>query len=491
LDQWHRAATARPVADSLCGVKTVPFGGVMSIISKPFLTSLALFKDTAAIHTATASYSYAQLYNEIEVQCARLARAGVAPGSIVLVQGDYSFSGIALFLALYQNNNIIAMNTSTNQREVDDKTETANAAYFADLSANTLERRSVRDVVPPPLITNLRAKGQAGLILFSSGTSGKPKAMLYDLDTLIDGYQGRRARPVNMLLFLLFDHIGGINTLLNILAMGGNATLVAEKTPQHVASLIERFSISILPTSPTFLNMMLMSGVLERHDLSALRMITYGTEPMPDGLLLRLRQQLPRVTLLQTFGTSETGIVNTTSKSSDSLYMKFNDTSTEHKVVEGELWLRSSRQILGYLNHASDSFTEDGWFKTGDMVEEGKDGYLRIRGRSKEIINVGGEKVFPVEIESVLLRHPMVIDCKAYGEANGLTGQFVSADIVLDPTCQHGAASVLREIRVFASQSMDSYKVPVRLKAVSDIAYSARFKKVLLGNGQAEKPPQG
>lgn len=446
---------------------------------KPLIEQLRSFGDRPAIHTVECSYSYARLCDEIDRQLQRLANAQVESGAVVFLQGDYSFSGIALFLALYQNGNIVAMNTAVNPLEIASKRQTANAAFFADATLGTIERIERVDAAEAPLIASLRAQGHAGLILFSSGTTGKPKAMLHDLDRLIDGYTGRRARPLSILLFLLFDHIGGINTLLNILTIGGCATLMQEKTPQHVASLIERFKISVLPTSPTFLNLMLLGDAASQHDLGSLRMITYGTEPMPQSLLLRLRETLPRVKLLQTFGTSETGIVSTTSMSSDSLYMKFNDPSIDHKVVDGELWLRSSRQILGYLNHPSDSFTEDGWFRTGDVVEEDEHGYLRIRGRRKEIINVGGEKVFPAEVESVLLRHPWVRDCKAYGQPNGITGQFVAADIVLDEQCCEGTAAALREIRAYARGSMDSYKAPVRLNAVEAIAYSTRFKKLL------------
>jgi acyl-coenzyme A synthetase/AMP-(fatty) acid ligase len=330
-----------------------------------------------------------------------------------------------------------------------------------------------------PMVEALRSRGRSGLILFSSGTTGKPKAMLHDLDNLVDSYTQRRGRALTIMLFLLFDHIGGINTLLNVLAMGGAATLPSEMTPTHVAELIARFQVSILPTSPTFLNLLLLSGAVEKYDLSSLRMITYGTEPMPDALLARLRERLPHVHLLQTFGTSETGIVNTASVSSDSLFMKFNDPSIEHKVVNGELWLRSQRRILGYLNHQSDALTDDGWFKTGDLVEESSDGHLRILGRQKEVINVGGEKVFPAEVESVLLRHPRVRDCKVHGEANGLTGQFVAADIVVEGVAVEKESRLLREIRTFARQHLDAFKVPVRLNVVAEIAYSARFKKVL------------
>jgi acyl-coenzyme A synthetase/AMP-(fatty) acid ligase len=116
---------------------------------------------------------------------------------------------------------------------------------------------------------------------------------------------------------------------------------------------------------------------------------------------------------------------------------------------------------------------------TGDAVEEQEDGSIRILGRRKEVINVGGEKVFPAEVESVLLQHPRVRDCKAYGETNGVTGQFVAAEVVLADDDEEDVPSLLRQIRSFARERMDGYKVPVRLNAVGQIAYTHRFKKVL------------
>ena len=83
------------------------------------------------------------------------------------------------------------------------------------------------------------------------------------------------------------------------------------------------------------------------------------------------------------------------------------DGAMMHEVYQsgydGELWLRSKTQVLGYLNASMDPFTEDGWFKTGDLVDELKDGYIRIIGRKNDLINVGGEKVLPAEVESILM----------------------------------------------------------------------------------------
>lgn len=399
----------------------------------------------------------------------------------MFLQGDFSLSGIALFLALYQNCNVIALNTATNEQEMENKVAVAQAQYLIDTETSQIIRYPM-STQKSPLMESLKAYGHAGLILFSSGTTSEPKAMLHDLSRLVDSYQNKRQRRLSFFLFLLFDHIGGINTLLNILSIGGVATIAKTKSPDIVASLIEKYRITVLPTSPTFLNLMLINNVFVHYDLGALRMITYGTEPMPESLLATLRAQLPHVKFLQTFGTSETGIMNTNSLSSDSLFMRFQEGDTEYRIVDGELWLRSNTQIMGYLNYSMESFTKDGWFKTGDLVEINADGYLKILGRSKEIINVGGEKVYPAEVESVLMQHPKVKDCKAYGERNGLTGQFVAAEVVLDADYGEASNDVLRAIRQFSREHMDNYKVPIRLKIVESIRYSSRYKKLLIAS---------
>lgn len=204
-------------------------------------------------------------------------------------------------------------------------------------------------------------------------------------------------------------------------------------------------------------------------------MITYGTETMPESLLKRIKTSFPKVRLLQTFGTSETGIMKTSSKSSNSLEMKLNDPNQEYKVVNQELWLRSKTQVLGYLNAEMDSFTEDGWFRTGDLVDELDDGYIRIIGRGNEIINVGGEKVLPSEVESILLEMDVVQDAIVYGNKNAITGQNVVADIVLkDSHCEKPK----KEIRKHCRARLSSYKVPSKINFISKAKVNDRFKKL-------------
>ncbi|MGN5378594.1 AMP-binding enzyme [Streptomyces lasalocidi] len=148
----------------------------------------------------------------------------------------------------------------------------------------------------------------------------------------------------------------------------------------------------------------------------------------------------------------------------------------EYRVVDGELQLRSRTQFLGYLNYDDDSLTGDGWFRTGDLVEEGADGYLRIKGRAKEVINVGGEKLLPLELESVLLTSPLVEDCVVYGKPNAITGQSVCVDI--KPRGELTRATLRTHVAEFLADKVEPFKMPSKINVVETIAVSDRLKKV-------------
>jgi acyl-coenzyme A synthetase/AMP-(fatty) acid ligase len=123
-----------------------------------------------------------------------------------------------------------------------------------------------------------------------------------------------------------------------------------------------------------------------------------------------------------------------------------------------------------------DSFTEDGWFKTGDLVEEIEDGYLKIIGRGKEVINVGGQKVLPAEVESVVLMMDDIEDCMVYGEKNAITGQSVVCDVV----CKNEITQkeLKKQIRAFCKDKLDSFKLPTKVNLVERTNFSDRFKKI-------------
>ena len=314
----------------------------------------------------------------------------------------------------------------------------------------------------------------AGLVLFSSGTSGNPKAMLQDLSNLLSTYESRHENSLVILSLLGFDHIGGINTILGGLAAGSLIVIPESRAPDQIVDVIKKHQVTILPATPTFLNLLLLAASDRLTDLASLRLITYGTEPMPDALLARLRQALPSVRLIQTFGTTETGILKTETPDVDSNFLRINDPSVEWKIVNDELWLKTRTQIRGYLNASNEKFTDDGWFMTGDKVEVGPNDTLRILGRSGEMINVGGEKLMPIEVESVILSVPGVADCRVFGEKNAMVGQTVAADIIQQDGQNWEALRAL--IRQTCRQTLSTYKVPTRLNLVTAISTN-RLKK--------------
>lgn len=430
------------------------------------------FNSKNAIVFEDRIYTYEEFIKQIKDYKNILDKHNIS-SKVVVILGDYSFYNLALFFALYENKNIIVPITSNIKKVQDDFIEESFCQTIIKTDEKNLLIQNLKTIFSHNMIDNLREKNSSGLILFSSGSTGKPKAMVHNLDTLIDSFKDKKEKSMNMLVFLMFDHIGGLNTVFNALCMGACLIIPKIKDAKTICELIEKYKIMVLPSSPTFLNLILISEEYKNYDLSSLRMITYGTETMPQSLLLKLKEVFPKVKFLQTFGTSETGISTTSSKSSNSLFMKLEDINGEYKIVENELWLRSKTQVLGYLNASMDSFTSDGWFKTGDLVEVDGE-YIKIIGRAKEVINVGGQKVLPAEIESIILEMEEISDCMVYAEQNAITGQTVVCDVVLNKNIEN----IKKRVRVFCKDRLDTYKIPTKVNVVDKTNFSDRFKKI-------------
>ena len=430
------------------------------------------FNSKNAIVFEDRIYTYEEFIKQIKDYKNILDKHNIS-SKVVVILGDYSFYNLALFFALYENKNIIVPITSNIKKVQDDFIEESFCQTIIKTDEKNLLIQNLKTIFSHNMIDNLREKNSSGLILFSSGSTGKPKAMIHNLDTLIDSFKDKKEKSMNMLVFLMFDHIGGLNTVFNALCMGACLIIPKIKDAKTICELIEKYKIMVLPSSPTFLNLILISEEYKNYDLSSLRMITYGTETMPQSLLLKLKEVFPKVKFLQTFGTSETGISTTSSKSSNSLFMKLEDINGEYKIVENELWLRSKTQVLGYLNASMDSFTSDGWFKTGDLVEVDGE-YIKIIGRAKEVINVGGQKVLPAEIESMILEMEEISDCMVYAEQNAITGQTVVCDVVLNKNIEN----IKKRVRVFCKDRLDTYKIPTKVNVVDKTNFSDRFKKI-------------
>jgi acyl-coenzyme A synthetase/AMP-(fatty) acid ligase len=438
-----------------------------------YLDRLAPRGEQQAFVWADRAYSYAWLAEAVGKWQERLRQGGVAPGQVVSVHGDYSPALSALLLALAANGNIIVPIASASAEKQSHFTALAQVEVAFHFESDDSWRISRRDcAVTHELLRALRQGGRPGLVLFSSGSTGESKGIVHDLHRLLEKFRTPRA-AWRTVAFLLLDHIGGVNTLLHTLANGGTLITPAGRTPDAVCGAIARHRAELLPSSPTFLNLLLAAEAHQHYDLSSLKLITYGTEVMPETILRRLAQALPGVALSQTYGLSELGILRAKSRSSDSLWVKVGGEGVETKVVDGVLWIRSSSAMLGYLN-APSPFTADGWFNTGDKVEQDGE-YLRILGRESDWINVGGAKVYPAEVESVLLELENILDATVYGERHPLTGQIVVAQVLL--ARPEDLSGLKQRIRSHCAGRLEPFKIPIKVSVIADAAHGVRFKK--------------
>ena len=312
------------------------------------------------------------------------------------------------------------------------------------------------------------------MVVFTSGSTGKPKAILQDCEQVMKKFVELR-NSWRTVLFLLMDHFGGFNTFLSTFAYLGVAVCPEKRTAESVAQVIQESRADLLPTTPTFLNLMIASNVHKSYDLSSIKLITYGTELMSKTTLQKVSEIFPLSKLKQTYGLSELGVLRSKSESEDSVWVKVGGAGFETKVIDGILWIRSEANMIGYLN-APSPFDDEGWMCTGDQVEVQGD-YIRFLGRKAEIINVGGKKVFPIEVETVLLEADNIHSATVYGVSHPIMGQVPNARISLKK--DENKEDLVERLRKYCNERLAKYKVPVRYYVVPiEDDSNMRFKKV-------------
>lgn len=428
--------------------------------------------DAEALVWRDESTDYGYLLQRVDAAVARLDAAGVPSGAVVSLEADFSPNAVALLLAVIARRCVVVPLSSAVAADRDEFRETAEVEWIVDLDADdTVRVTATGRTAGHELLRTLRDGGRPGLVLFSSGSTGRSKAAVHDLVPLLEKFTVRK-RTLRTVAFLLFDHIGGVNTLLYTLSNGGCVITLTDRQPDVVCAAVARHRAELLPTSPTFLNLMLASEAHTRHDLSSLRTVTYGTEPMSEATLRRVHAALPWVKLQQTYGLSELGILRSQSKAPDSLWVRIGGEGYALRVVDGLLEIKARAAILGYLN-APSPVTADGWFRTGDAVEVDGE-WIKILGRRSEIINVGGEKVYPAEVEGVLLELPGVAEVAVHAEQNAITGQLVAARVRLD--APEKPAEFRRRMVAHCRDRLARYKIPQKVTIVDRPLHSERFK---------------
>ena len=437
-----------------------------------FIADFKKNKDQPAIIWKDEVISYNQIVTRIDYWREKLLY--IKPTTIVGLEGDFSPETIANLFVLIERNTIVVPLDIKHSEKNEKKFSIAQLQILIrinsenDIEINSLENNQQLNELYNTIIEN----NAPGLVLFTSGSSGEPKAALHDFSKLLDKFKTKR-KALKTINFLLFDHWGGLNTLFHILSCGGTIVILDNRKPDYVCELIEKYEVELLPTSPTFLNLLLMSMAYKDKDLSSLKIISYGAEPMPEHLLNHLNKVFPDVKLQQTYGLIELGVMRSKSEDNNSLWVKIGGEGFDTRVVDGLLEVKSDSAMIGYLN-AESPYTEDGWFKTGDSVEV-KGEYFKILGRKSEMINVGGEKVFPQEVENVILEMPEISDVLVYGGSNPFTGKVVCAKISYNG--DEAKSEIIKRVKRYCREKLEPFKVPVKIEFADATFENDRFKK--------------
>ncbi|HEY9871635.1 MAG TPA: fatty acid--CoA ligase family protein [Candidatus Obscuribacterales bacterium] len=430
-------------------------------------------RQDAAVIWRDEAYSFQDVLDAADSWRRRLEDAEIGRGSVVCLEGDYSPDSIGLMLALIELSAIIVPLTPASKAHRDEFLRDAQVQYVVTIyGADQTRVLPVGNLASHPLLLELKASGDPGLVIFTSGSTGKMKAALHNFGRLLERFREPR-QALTTLSFLLMDHIGGINTLFYALSSGAKLVTVSSRDPDTVCRAIERHRVEVLPATPSFLNLLIVSEAYERYDLSSLKRVTYGTEVMPEATLARLRQLFPKAEIWQLYGLSELGILRCRSRDFGSVWLKVEGEGLQIKVVDNVLWIKTETAMLGYLN-APSPFDEEGWMNTEDVVEVDGD-FIRVLGRRTEIINVGGEKVYPAEVENVLIQMDNIRDVVVYGEKNVLMGNVVVARVNVFE--REDPQSLKRRMVSFCADKLARFKIPVKVVVAEEPLFSHRYKK--------------
>ena len=345
-----------------------------------------------------------------------------------------------------------------------------------------------------PVTSDLDLEDPA-LILYTSGTTGKPKGALLSQRMLawnsINTIVGWELSASDItIVHTPFFHTGGVNVLtLPLIHCGGTLVLMRSFDPAACLRLIDTEHVSLLFAVPTMFQMLLDEPAFERTDFGTVRFLISGGAPCPVPLIRAYQaRDLP---FRQGYGLTEVGPNCFTLQPTDAIrkagsvgqpnfHLDARIVDAEERDVPegqvGELLLRGPAICSGYWNNqaASAAALRDGWFHTGDLVRRDEEGYYFIVGRQKDMIISGGENIYPAEVEEVLLGHSAVAEAALIGVADDRWGEVGLAIVVLRP----GVAVDAGELIGFCRGKIANYKLPKSVIFVEQLPRNAMGKLV-------------
>ena len=458
--------------------------------------------------------TYAQLHARVERVAAGLERRGVGVGDrVALLLPNCIEFALAYFAVLRLGAIVVPLNTRLAPTEcayaINDCTakllildEAFRDAYeeFRE-SVHTLEGvirvgdrhddgESFNDVCSakgePRVSPDLTAADPA-CIMYTSGTTGSPKGAVMSHGNVVVNARNCGAHlnyneSDRTLIAVPLFHVTGLNSqLVAFCYTGGTCVLMRRYSTDAMIELIERHGITVLFNVPTMYTLMLMSEVLDDRDTSSLRIAAYGGAPMDPQTIVDLRDRLA-LDLYNAYGLTETSSLTTVLPACDAvrkagsvglpvsgvcLRVFDEQDATLPAEAVGELAIKGPNVVSQYWNKpaATDAALGDGWLRTGDCARIDAEGFVFIADRKKDMINRAGENVYSIEVESVLLTYPRVLEAAVVPRAHSILGEVVHAFLVPTP----GAHITEDEVIRHCDGEIADFKIPASVSFVEQL----------------------
>lgn len=344
------------------------------------------------------------------------------------------------------------------------------------VSAEPLDLPGITVLAPSELIENDAVSrgeppAQRPLIVLTTGTTGAPRGVRQDWNRLVRAV--RRVEPADGQRWLLaygLHQFAGLQILMHVFAAGATLVAPAPRRPREGLAAMRTHLVTHASATPTYWRFLLAELRSDGAGVPVLAQITLGGEAIPAPLLGQLSEAFPEARISQVYAASEFGSSGSQRDGRNGLSLdvlnRGDDADLAMKIVDGELWVRSRIGMLGY--YGEEPVDADGWRATGDLVEIADDRIL-FRGRTSEVINVGGVKVHPLPIEDRVGAVDGVDMARVYGRANAMTGAIVAVEVVAAPGADTDAvAAAIRE----ACADLPAASRPRSVKFVDSVSMS-------------------
>lgn len=427
----------------------------------------AAHPDRLALVDGDRRLTYRELHAAVERTAGALTEAGVAPGDVVTSRLANGVEATVLCLAAGRvgavHNPVV---TSHREREMHEIVADARSALVIDRPDHAVFTRPSRVVAPRPAA----APDAARFLMYTSGSTARPKGVLHSDRTLLAEcraqaeYHRIGADEVFIVPSSVAHVSGMIYGVLLPVFLGATAVMMARWDPGRFLALVEAERATFCGGAPAFLQGATDHPDVARRDLSSLRVFPVGGADVSPDLVRRATERLG-VRTGRGYGSTEfPSITSTAGPDTPEERRATTDGrpigANEVRIRDGEIEARGAELFCGYTDRSLDAeaFTDDGWFRTGDLGVVDADGYLTVTGRKKDVIIRLGEKISAREVETLLAEHPAVREVAVIAVADPRTGERACACVV--PTDATAPPPLADLTRFLSDRGLSHRKLP-------------------------------